>query len=155
RVHSKIQVGDILWVRETWKKSPQKCTWQEYSYKANYPNVLSELGNWKPSIFMPKEACRLFLEVTNVRVERLQDISENAAIAEGVIYDDSFKSYSCYLCNKKGHKAANEICEDGFFDNAFESFRSLWHSINGEESWKQNPWVWVYEFKRVEKPENF
>lgn len=150
---SNVKPGDIFWVRETFYKTSAPELNGAYYYKAS----IEEGWNfkWKPSIFMPKDACRIFLEVTDVRVERLQDISEEDAIAEGVLFDKDFDSYNCYLCNKKGHKAGNEICEDGFFDNAHESFRSLWKSINGEESWNHNPWVWVYEFKRVEKPKNF
>jgi len=163
----KIKQGDILWVRETWSPTGSeeylhKETHLPFFYKAGIKDlnkikdVMKEFGyKWKPSIYMPKAACRIFLEVTNVRVERLHDISEDAAIAEGVIYDEGFKSYNCYLCDKKGHKAGENLCEDGFFDNAFESFRSLWQSINGKESWEVNPFVFVYEFKRVEKPENF
>src|SRR5690606_17756762 len=138
--------GDVFWVRETWKKSPQKCTWQEYSYKANYPNVLSELGSWRPSIHMPKEACRIFLEVTNVRVERLRDISESDAIAEGieVINNEKFgRVFKHYFMGNQEH----------YFKVPELSFQSLWQSINGKNSWEANPWVWVYDFKRVEKPE--
>ena len=150
---AKYQVGDILWVRETWKISPEQCTWQKYSYKADYPYLLSELGKWKPSIHMPKKAARIFLKVTNVRVERLHDISEADAIAEGVRLDPDF-GYWCSECSKKGH-GASIICEDGFFKTAKEAFRSLWISINGLDSWEQNPYVWVYDFERIKKPQNF
>lgn len=152
-VKPKYQKGDILWVRETWKISPEQCTWQKYSYKADYPYLLSELGKWKPSIHMPKKAARIFLKVTNVRVERLHDISEADAIAEGVRLDPDF-GYWCSECSKKGH-GASIICEDGFFKTAKEAFRSLWISINGLDSWEQNPYVWVYDFERIKKPQNF
>lgn len=84
--HSKYQVGDVLWVRETWQ---YYCLGEQDSgfiYKAS-PELYhwkKESVIWKPSIFMPKEACRIFLRVTNVRVERLQDISEDDAQKEGV-----------------------------------------------------------------------
>ena len=82
---------------------------------------------------MPKEACRLFLKVTNVRVERLQDITEMDAIFEG-----------CMQYEK-----------DTDWMTALYGFELLWKKINGESSWKSNPWVWVIEFERIEKPENF
>lgn len=102
---------------------------------------------WKPSIFMPKEACRLFLECTNVRVERLQDITEADAIAEGVIQHSDYGSTGYVLYTDP---------EASFTDiDAIHSFESLWEVINGRESWESNPWVWVYDFKRVEKPKDF
>ena len=84
---------------------------------------------WEPSIFMPKWACRLLLKVTNVRAERLHDITEDDAILEGT---------SHY----------------GNYNLATESFRAVWESINGKGSWNLNPWVWVYEFEKCKKPEN-
>ena len=94
---------------------------------------------------MPKKRARIFLEVTNVRVERLQDITEEDAIAEGIErvsiapFVHRFKNY---LCNNK-------------FIGPKESFKTLWMKINGIDSWKSNPWVWVYEFKQVHHPKDF
>lgn len=82
---------------------------------------------WKPSIHMPRCASRILLEITDVRVERLNDISE---------------------CDAKAEGAPTECCVIG--DKHFLGFRSLWKSIYGEESWRSNPWVWAIEFKRVE-----
>lgn len=82
---------------------------------------------WKPSIHMPRAASRILLEITDVRVERLNDISEEDAKAEG---------------------APTECCVIG--DKHFLGFRTLWKSIYGAESWEANPWVWVIEFKRME-----
>lgn len=82
---------------------------------------------WKPSIHMPRAASRILLEITGVRVERLNDISEEDAKAEG---------------------APTECCVIG--DKHFLGFRSLWKSIYGEESWKANPWVWCISFRRIE-----
>jgi len=121
-IRPKYNVGDILWVRETFRpKSHGMPIGDPYEYRA----TALEDGNptdepWKPSIFMPKEACRLFLKVTNVRVERLQSISEADARAEGV--------YSV------------------------DSFFALWQKINGTESLAANPWVWAYEFEVTPKP---
>ncbi|MGP3296556.1 hypothetical protein [Serratia marcescens] len=84
---------------------------------------------WKPSIHMPRAACRILLEITAVRVERLNDISEEDAKAEGV------KAGVCPGHEHMMHQVA---------------FSELWQSIYGEESWRANPWVWVIEFRRVE-----
>ena len=152
------QIGDILWVRESFQYSDEldEPFWYKQKYKEDYTQEAFDRIKWKPSIHMPKEAARIFLEVTNVRVERLQDISEDDAIAEGVFFDKTFKKYDCYLCGtEKWHNQENIMREDGFFDNPKESFQSLWESINGQDSWKANPWVWVYEFKVVEKPTDF
>src|SRR5690606_30504160 len=83
-IHPKVNIGDIFWVRETFMDAPNFEDWggEKYYYKASKSEqFLNEWkGNWKPSIFMPKEACRIFLKVTNMRVERLKDISEEDAI---------------------------------------------------------------------------
>lgn len=103
---------------------------------------------WYPSIHMPKEACRIFLKVTNVRCERLQDISEEDAIAEGVIQHSDYGSTG-YVDYRNRDVAKTDI-------DAVWSFQTLWDSINAKKHpWESNPWVWVYDFERVEKPENF
>lgn len=145
-----IQPGDLLWVRETF----DKVTW-EYLYKAddNSKNEFISTVKWKPSIHMPKAAARIFLEVVNVRCERLHDIKEEDAIAEGIHFDVMFKKFNCYLCDNQGHIGGEMMCEDGFYKTALNSFSSLWQSINGKRhTWQSNPWVWVYEFKKIEKP---
>jgi len=135
----KFNAGDILWVRETFAKPPITAFGVPYIHKAGFDRTMC---GWKPSIFMPKEAARFFLKVTNVRVERLQDISEEDAIAEGIEPGEiGFKSYNS---------------KNIFEVDALWSFQNLWQSINAKKHpWKSNPWVWVYEFKRIEKPENF
>lgn len=119
------QVGDVLWVRETFRpKSHSFPIGEHFEYKATAEvdgNPTDE--PWKPSIFMPKDATRIWLKITGVRVERLQDISKEDAKAEGI-----------------------------FAESAKECFQTLWQSINGEGSWNDNPWVWVIEFERIEKP---
>ncbi|WP_413676407.1 hypothetical protein [Pantoea dispersa] len=128
-------VGDHLWVRETWAEAGGSAP-ELQLYRANYPaHVPSKYENvppaesirWRPSIHMPRRASRITLEITGVRVERLNDISEDDAKAEG---------------------APTECCVIG--DKHFLGFRSLWRSIYGADSWQANPWVWVIEFKRVE-----
>lgn len=138
-----IQKGTILWVRESFTKVEFKDQPTVYLYKANPEH---QSMKWKPSIHMPKEACRLFLKVTNVRVERLWDISEEDAKAEGCSFEivHNIKEYKDYLNP----------------DNTFPvyaklSFISLWEKINGVKSLEENPFVWVIEFERIEKPENF
>lgn len=139
----KYKKDDILWVRETWHpKRHNMPTGFKYEYKA----TAEEDGNptdepWKPSIFMPKEACRIWLKVTKVRVERLNDISEEDAMNEGVELND--QGWRCYSGG-------------GMKNTARQSFISLWNSINGKTfPWDSNPWVFVYEFERTDKPINF
>jgi len=93
----------------------------------------------RPAIFMPRRAVRIFLDVVSVRVERLQDISEADAIAEGV---QSVGGGRYWL-------GADGLTPRG---SAAAAYRDLWISINGAESWEANPWVWVVEFKRIEPP---
>jgi len=136
--------GDILWVRETWAelKGGHNEVWIEY--KADGLDNHGDSGDWdwKPSIFMPKTACRLFLKVKSIRVERLQSITEADAVAEGLEkwLDGNFKAYTK---------------DAGKFENAVPAYRSLWQSINGPGSWEANPYVWVVEFEKCDKPENF
>lgn len=102
--------------------------------------------NWTPAIHMPKEACRIWLEITDIKVERLKDISEQDAIAEGIErMGNKFKNYL---------KTPKIISKLETQDTAYYSFLSLWESINGVGSSELNPWVWVITFKKVVKPCN-
>lgn len=138
------KVGDVLWVRETFLKNGDFMTRGNvaYWYKASIELIpFKTFGwKWKPSIHMPKSAARVWLEITNIRVERLQDISEEDAIAEGINGAEGRMGYVDYL--KNGQATFHPIT----------SFQTLWQSINGEQSWNDNPWVWVLEFKQIEKP---
>jgi len=150
------QPGDVLWVRETWAKTGDNFhdDWPghgDYYYKADDPYSEMELNSptkgipkWRPSIFMPKYACRIRLLVEDVRVERLQDISEEDAIAEGVGVGFQMN----------GGWPDYEHIENGICtvtqDTARMSYWSLWDSINGKGSWDKNPWVWVIEFKKFD-----
>lgn len=96
---------------------------------------------WKPSIHMPRAACRILLEITGVRIERLNGISEADAEAEGIDMDALADSQDCYDCIAD-HNMTGRPTATG-------AFKYLWESIYGEESWKANPWVWVIEFKVV------
>ena len=133
------QPGDRLWVRETWAaphsedaRPPRaiQCDWMRIHYAAT-----EERGGllWRPSIHMPRWASRITLEITGVRVERLQDISEADAQAEGC-------SLECMT--PTGDDSGSAIYGPG-------GYLALWESINGAGSWDVNPWVWVIEFRRM------
>lgn len=128
------QPGDRLWVREAWapKAIDPECT--VAAYRATDDECK---GPWTPSIHMPRWASRLDLEITGVRVERLQDISEADAIAEGIERRED-------ACGSWKHYG-----DTGMSVDAIGSYRSLWERINGDESWKSDPWVWVVEFRRI------
>ncbi len=137
------QLGDILYVRETWcddRQFTHDSTPGRYFYKA------SESGNfkWKPSIHMPKEAARIWLKVTDVHVERLQEMTLKDFKAEGIY--DNYKTYS-------------ETYTDHLRQMAYPKvFARLWNSTIKKfdidrYGWDASPWVWVIEFERCEKPE--
>ena len=153
------KVGDVLWVKETY----QKIEGNRLIYKAD-PIIWG--GKWKSSLFMPKEAARLFLKITCVRLERLKYISLEDAKAEGVRVP----------VNNRGTKDQRVVIELTEKYNALyflphgtlkgdykpspkewvvAHFYSLWTKINGIGWWDTNPWVWVISFERCEKPENF
>jgi hypothetical protein len=124
--------GDRLWVKETFAACRHGERHPEcIEYRADNR---SESGlRWTPSIYMPRWASRITLEITEVRVQRLQEISEADAIAEGVL-----KTGGC--ANLQPHH----------FRPARDLFRELWDSINGAGSWSSNPWVWAISFRRLE-----
>lgn len=133
------QPGDRLWVRETWSQDGRGGTDAEgrdaVYYRADFPHPDVWEGFWKPSIHMPRWASRITLEVTSVRVTRLQEISDKDARAEGCPgwYHESYPD--------QGEPDAKRPTEE---------FAELWESINGAGSWDLNPWVWVIEFKRID-----
>ena len=132
--------GDRLWVRETWDFRPMPERVSIVGYRADESthavcvpddaNPTIKKG-WRPSIFMPRWASRITLEIVNVRVERLQEISGNDIYEEGLGLDAYW----------------NRDIDDG---TPLGQFRTLWDSINGKKyPWASNPWVWVIEFKRL------
>ncbi len=144
--YSKYFVGDILYVRETWAEDKNV-----YFYKADFSDddlqKIANITRWRPSIHMPKVASRIFLRVTNVRLERLQEITEEDAVKEGVFFcDELFSGY---------HWGEHEIGH--VWDSARNAFLwGLWNSTVPTSDkdiygWQANPWVWVYEFELVEK----
>jgi hypothetical protein len=154
--------GDRLWVKEayaertdvSWREEPAKAR-QYCKYRADNLNANTDemnwhrWGAWKSPRFMPKCLSRITLEVTAVRVERLCDISEADAFAEGV------ESRFCARCDESGVEDGGP-CPDCAGEGRFlcySVFRELWESINGKGSWTANPWVWVVEFKQLHGPE--
>jgi hypothetical protein len=159
------EVGDLLWVRETHLFYSDENANNAILYMADPHAEEFSLGlfenkpKWKPSIFMPKAACRLWNEVINIKVERLQDISADDALEEGVNYwnvDREMLEGGEFVADYENYMwRDDENYEDYHFptySNPVDSFRSLWQSINGRESWDANPWVWAIEFKKVGKP---
>lgn len=142
--------GDRLWVRETFmdlrgtgvEHYDSDRRRQRYAFAANCPpgsysdEARKDYGlKWKPSIHMPRSACRLVLEVTRVRVERLQANNHMDAIAEGVGLNPSAAEVT--MATPAGDSLPRVM------------FRALWEQINGVGAWEANPWVWVVEFRRI------
>jgi hypothetical protein len=112
--------GDHLWVRETWKEGMTIA----FHYRATASEELKKVARWRPSIFMPRAACRIKLEIEKISVERLKDITWNEARREGM---------------------------EEVGPHAVRDFRVLWDSLNKKRGfgWEKNPWVWVLEFRRI------
>ena len=140
--------GDILYIRETWKKAPNGY----YYYEDWQRNDIADVTKWKPSFHMPKEAARIWLKVTDVRVERLQEITEDGAWQEGTdCWDDA-----CYADN--GWHPTFEDPDSGGNCDIISGFKKLWNSTIKKSDldrygWDANPYVWVISFERCEKPE--
>lgn len=127
------QAGDILWVRETWQ--PEIEYGWKYNYKATYENL--KCGKWRSAMFMPRIAARIWLRVTDVRCERVSDITEEDAIREGCRIGDQY-------LGKHSTPALS----------AKQSFMWLWNILNGKRGYifSDTVWVWVIVFERIEKP---
>lgn len=138
-------VGDRIWVRETWARYNIDQNSHDIAYRATTPADWPEEGRWRPSIHMPRWASRILLEITDVRVERLNVISEEDARAEGV-------GIAVWFAAKGVPESEwTSLGEQGAMQAShINKFATLWESIYGAESWKANSWVWVIEFKRVE-----
>lgn len=131
-------VGDRLWVRESWKPHALDGTRALYMADGDVPDGY----RWRPSIHMPRWASRLTLEITGIRAERLHDITEADAIAEGV------EGPGPGVVLSTG-KLGFSFFGVGTFPTAREAFEFGWCVINGGDSWRANPWVWVVEFRRL------
>jgi hypothetical protein len=111
-----------------------------------------ERSCWHPNIHMPREASRIDLEITGIRVERLQDISEEDAKAEGITSDNVIIGANCNGGRHTEERATRfffDGCDGEGFETGVDAYRGLWESLNGAGSWDVNPWVWVVEFKRI------
>ena len=130
------QPGDRLWVRESFARVPTACESEDIVFAADYQDGSDRAAGvrYTPSIHMPRWASRITLEVTGVRVERLQDIDLADALAEGI------SDTGALILDRAGNEQGGPIAE----------YAVLWEQINGPGSWDANPWVWVIEFKRVE-----
>ena len=128
-VKAPYSIGDILWVRETWNHVKFGLGDWHYEYRADYDDTSKwrngSFAQWRPSIHMPRDAARIFLRVNDVRVERLQDIDDDGVVAEGL-----------------------EIGAE--FDELWN--RTLSKSDRAMFGWDANPWVWVIDFERCNKP---
>lgn len=156
------QVGDRLWVRETWAWALASDGTQAICYQAdmaalsalawdNGEGDWSHVGDpvelhckpshWKPSIFLPKWANRITLEITGIRVEQLQDISEENAIREGVVSIPDSDGPNKFTVRNDGWSMSAPTAKG--------AFALLWDDIYGDGSWDANPWVWTINFRRV------
>lgn len=156
------QPGTRLWVREAWRPVVDKQLLDCIEYRADGARIKpdvpddntgfrfssecdSDQGRWRPSIHLPRWASRLELEVQEVRVERLHEITDQGAIAEGVeleAYPVRSSPTDDYLWRDYLNPGLSE-------PSARRSYQSLWASIHGEESWEKNPWVWVVVFAHL------
>lgn len=137
--------GDILYVRETFIQAALHIFW----YKADDKSWMPKGLRWKPSIHMPKEAARIWLKVTDVRVERLQEITEDEAVKEGIYVancKDCNAPFGCDTCPDEGYNKVDEFAE--LWDSTIKK------SDLDRYGWSANPWVWVISFERGEKPED-
>ena len=163
------QPGDILYIRETWErfecwncdgdergncpKEPKKSVLDKtcgcYMYRAT--DEISGDAKWHPSIHMPKEAARIWLKVTDVRVERLHDITYNGALREG---SEGIRCDHVAL----GVHGCTDCMNTGWIEPPQVEFMQIWNSTIKKSDlnrygWDANPWVWVIEFERCDKPE--
>lgn len=176
------QEGDVVWVKETfyafgywslldgkWTFNDSTLQFGEYRFQGNIPYAICTNRNdgigWykRPSIFMPKIAARIWLEVTDITVERLHHITDGDALAEGIKREtpSSLGGFHLETPNTTLQEQiekecyyfypCNDLRDDSYIDKPATSFTSLWASINGWKSWNANPWVWVISFKVLSK----
>jgi hypothetical protein len=171
------RVGDRLWVRETvffetfHQQSDEELERDGFNpnigvwvYRADNHDYPTITANWTSPMFMPRIASRITLEITDIRVERVQDISEEDALAEGVISDDEYAYWAgednlfpCPRCegyqvhNAFGHDYGITEVDCTYCDTQKKRYRIVWDSLNAKRGypWESNPWVWVVSFKVV------
>lgn len=160
RIYPRYQAGDILYVRETYANISDFVNYAEYEidsdlkylYKCDdngEEHAFVDIGvkRWRPSIHMPKEAARIFLRVTDVRVKRLQDMEHDAPAKEGIQFQ------SC----PEGFTWKSEASIDCCYINPMGAFKALWNTTVKEDwqKFESNPWVWVVEFERISKEDAY
>lgn len=156
------QPGDVLWIRETWFHGDILDSNEDIVdsnitlYRADRlrEDIDYELMKWRPSIFMPKKLARIFLKVTGVKVQRLQDMTDEEAWKEGNMVKPLFcQDRNCNDCKHatKNYKGWGD-CYEGDCQGARHYFKSLWDSLYEKKGygWDINPWVWVIEFERID-----
>lgn len=181
-------VGDVLWVRETWahgyversdvegsnevwfESSPVGCNGyigalSQFFYRGDKKNYSEIDVKWHPSIHMPKKAARIFLKVIDIRAEKLNDISNAEALAEGVPRDYPMNPVYCPMCKGTGLVGTHHPDTLGHMDVDCSAcakptvrFSNLWDSTVTNYlrfGWRSNPWIWVIEFERCKTPEGW
>ena len=161
RMKPPCEQGDVLWVRETWGKltecdvfPPYEPHEERFIYRADRGDPDHFQAKWHPSIHMPKDAARIFLHVKNVRVEQLHDISVLDAINEGCC------GTACDHACANPELGCTDCYNTGWLERPETEFALLWdNTVNKADlptyGWDANPWVWVIEFERCEKPEGW
>ena len=166
----RYQIGDVLYVRETWRiqntKYDERVPWKYTEHKLQYRADFTDEENaqygrrgglkpckWKPSIHMPKEAARIFLRVTEVRAERLQEIGRDDCEKEGLHDDSEYIWRGIASCHDYTISRTTKIS-----DVYRQGFATLWDSINAKRNggiyaWDKNPFCWVYSFEKIERGE--
>jgi hypothetical protein len=164
--HQPYNKGTLLYVRETFARVGDFTAFKADVYynmvgasNSDYslaPSFYADTLTWKPSIHMPKSAARLFLRVTDVRAERLQNISNRDCVAEGLDFEAGAEKcgeqYLAGLCNlvTTSDISKTSDCEDCYYTKR-NTYKRLWDKLNAKRGygWETNPWVWVYTFERV------
>ncbi|WP_444886012.1 hypothetical protein [Microbulbifer sp. PSTR4-B] len=151
--------GDRLWGREAFGyevRSLGGTPHEQIVYRPSKPNAVrcydcngvEQAIKWKPSTHMPRRASRITLEISAIRIQRIQEISEEDAKAEGLRWHSLYQEWGGVELHPDSRPA---LPQWRWYGNPVEAFKNLWESINGAGSWGQNPWVWVIEFRRVEQ----
>lgn len=163
------KIGDRLWVRHTfyeaYKNAYNYQVWDEFTNTIRWRNKereeIKDVSIWehnglkefdkaiwkkRPSIFMPRWASRITLEITDIRVERVQNISESDSEAEGC---DGVPCYHGSMSDCGGVMACSDCYNTGWLEPPTQQFYELWNSIHGKEAWERNDWVWVISFKKI------
>lgn len=151
------QPGGRIWVKENFAVQPELWAESHLLQPIHYladsdPREIEDYAV-KSSRFMPRWASRITLEITGIRVERLQDISEQDAIAEGIECRNVIVGSNCdsgYQYEVWEDRYFYDGCQDEILESSTDAYESLWNKLNGPGSWDKNPWVWVIEFRRIE-----